>query len=285
MIVVNTKYESAGRVILEKALKGIKCVRDDHDYTKYDTAIFMAPDSEVRLAKYQNPKIKCIIFDPKASRLGEVRAADLLIVSSIEQREFFLRYNKNIRIHYMFPDVKPLKKKPHNKIIIGYHGNKQHLEEALDLKIALDNLTNVEFWAIYNIEKLGKWTKNVPEFCPVKHIQWTPEMKELAYVDIGVVPSLKPVWKLTNDYVSRYKMSSNPGRLWVFSQLDIPVIADFTPSSCQFIKDGHNGLLVGSSDGWMQAIKTLFDPKLRKKLAGRLHKDMAKYNKQKPLCE
>jgi hypothetical protein len=105
MKVLNTKYESAGRVVLEDALKGIKVARNDRDYTKYDTAIFMSPDSEVKYAKSINPKIKCIIFDPKTNNLEDVRLADELIVSSIEQREFFLKYNQNIKIYYMFPDI------------------------------------------------------------------------------------------------------------------------------------------------------------------------------------
>jgi len=279
MKVLNTKYESAGRVVLEDALKGIKVVRNDCDYTKYDTAIFMSPDSEVRLAKYINPNIKCIIFDPKASRIGEARKADLLIVSSIEQREFFLKYNKNINIYYMFPDTKPSYPKHKNKkvITIGYHGNKQHLEEMTELTKALDDLAEeypIKFVAVYGIKKLGKWTKNVPKVCPVEHIQWEHNIK--MDFDIGVVPSLKPTFKLTDDYVSRYKYSNNPGRIWVFSQLGIPVIADFTPSSCQIIKDGHNGLLVGTKEGWIRAIKMLFDVELRNKLSYNLRRELKK---------
>jgi glycosyltransferase involved in cell wall biosynthesis len=278
MKVLNTKYESAGRVVLEDTLKGIKVARNDRDYTKYDTAIFMSPDSEVKYAKSINPKIKCIIFDPKTNNLEDVRLADELIVSSIEQREFFLKYNQNIKIYYMFPDTgKPffhLMKL--EKIMVGYHGNKKHLEEAKELMEALDEIPNIEFMAYYNIKKFGLWTKNLPKKCPVNHVQWTGEWNELTWCDIGVVPSLKPTWKLTNDYVSRYKYSNNPGRIWVFSQLGIPVIADFTPSSCQIIKDGHNGLLVGTKEGWVRAIKMLFDVELRNKLSYNLRRELKK---------
>jgi glycosyltransferase involved in cell wall biosynthesis len=278
MIVVNTKYESAGRVVLEDALKGIKVARNDRDYTKYDTAIFMSPDSEVKYAKSINPKIKCIIFDPKTNNLEDVRLADELIVSSIEQREFFLKYNPNIKIYYMFPDVEENKRKfvLDIPVIVAYHGNKQHLEESTELIEALDSVYGIQFWAIYNIKKLGMWNKNLPKKCPVKHIQWQPNLRVLKYCDIGVVPSLKPTWKLNNDYVSRYKYSNNPGRIWVFSQLGIPVIADFTPSSCQIIKDGHNGLLVGTKEGWIRAIKMLFDVELRNKLSYNLRRELKK---------
>jgi glycosyltransferase involved in cell wall biosynthesis len=282
MKVLNTTYESAGRVVLEDALKGIKVARNDRDYTKYDTAIFMSPDSEVKYAKSINPKIKCIIFDPKTNNLEDVRLADELIVSSIEQREFFLKYNQNIKIYYMFPEVKEKLLKHKNAQIriplihIFYHGNKQHLEEATELMKALDEFNNVVFHAIYNIKKLGMWTKNLPKVCPVVHTQWTPKLTRLKNCDIGVVPSLKPTWKLNNDYVSRYKYSNNPGRIWVFSQLGIPVIADFTPSSCQIIKDGHNGLLVGTKEGWIRAIKMLFDVELRNKLSYNLRRELKK---------
>lgn len=286
MITVNTKYESAGRVVLEDALKGIKCARNDRDYTKYDTVIFMAPDSEVKFAKKINPAIKCIIFDPKTNNLEDVRLADELIVSSIEQREFFLKYNKNIQIYYMFPPVYRYNNQKGQTIFIGYHGNKQHLEEMTELTKALDDLAvdyDIALIASYNINKLGMWKKNRPKICKVLDRQWSSEYYELNPSCIGVCPSLKPTWKLTDDYVSRYKYSNNPGRIWVFSQLGIPVIADFTPSSCQFIKDGHNGLLVGSKEGWKRAIEMLFDPKLRNKLANNLRKDMEKYKKQKLL--
>jgi len=62
----------------------------------------MAPDSSVRDAKKKNPKLICGIFDPKVSRvwqIEEAELADFLIVSSIEQRDFFLTYNKNIFIY------------------------------------------------------------------------------------------------------------------------------------------------------------------------------------------
>jgi glycosyltransferase involved in cell wall biosynthesis len=306
MKVLNTKYESAGRVVLEDALKGIKVARNDRDYTKYDTAIFMSPDSEVRYAKSINPKIRCIIFDPKATtkkQKAENKIADLLIVSSIEQRDFFLTFNENVYIYYMFPDTPEVVKQHSNKdkLIIGYHGNKQHLSSMVEVSKALDEVAKelpIELWAIYNIKKLGKW-KNTPKICPVKHIQWSKETQVdyLKLCDIGLVPSMIPSPKLLarpfkslfynrfiynpegyskNDYVSRFKMSNNPGRIWVFSQLGIPVIADFTPSACQVIKDEHSGLLVGTKEGWVRAIKMLFDVELRNKLSYNLRRELKK---------
>ena len=58
-----------------------------------------------------------------------------------------------------------------------------------------------------------------------------------------------------DDYIIRFKMPSNPGRMIVFWKLGIPVVADFLPSHFQFIKEGVNGLLASSSAGWYHSIR------------------------------
>lgn len=292
--VVNTNYglDAAGRVVLEGLKLRLKkrgydlAENDWKNYSNYDVAIFMAPDSKIREAKSKNSKLLCGIFDPKVTlyrQRKEVEVADFLVVSSIEQREFFLKYNKNVFIYYMFPDIQA-KEKIHTdkeKIIISYHGNKQHLDAMGDVSWALDQISenhNIELWAIYNHKKLGKWNSNAPKKCPVKHIQWVKEemASHLAQVDIGITPSLSPIPFLvrvlgrplrsfilnregyhSNDHILRFKASNNPGRMYVFSQLGIPVISDFTPSSCQMIHDNQSGLLVGTKEGWRDALERL----------------------------
>jgi len=287
--VINTNYKSAGTNVLnglEKRLResGYEVSRNDwSNYSNYNVAIFMAPDSSVEKAKKENPKLICGIFDPKVTLLWqvkEIKSADFIIVSSIEQKEYLLKYNKNIFIYYMFPNMEEIKKEhiEKSKIIIGYHGNKQHLSAMKDASWALDQLAKdyeIEFWAIYNIKKLRKWNKNIPKICPTKHIQWSEEdvSTNLSQCDIGIVPSVLPsssFWGRplssfllnsegyhNNDYVERFKFSNNPGRIYVFSQLNIPVVTDFTPSACQIIKDGESGLLVGTKEGWYEALKKL----------------------------
>lgn len=299
--VVNTKYNAAGTVVLEGVVKRLQdslehtVSRNDFDhYENYDVAIFMAPDSQLQKAKKQNNRLLCGIFDPKVTlswQKKEVRMADFLIVSSIEQRDFFLKYNKNIFIYYMFPDLPEIEKvhTDKEKIIIGYHGNKQHLDAMHDLSWALDRLSEkkpVEFHAIYNIKKLGKWCKNLPKKCPVHHVQWSEEtvVGDLVKCDIGVLPSLLPAPSFfarpfltfllnmegyhNNDYVSRYKLTNNPGRLYVFTRAGLPVVADFTPSACQFIEDRKSGMLVGTKEGWLSSLEQLVnDFKKREVLA------------------
>lgn len=296
---INTEYggsnglraAGAGRVVLEGLVSrlepaGHAVVRNQWDsYDGVDVTIFMARDSQVREAKQKNKKMLCGIFDPKPVydwQRAEVRAADFLIVSSIEQRDFFLRYNKNVFIYYMFPDVPEIPKQhdKKEKIIIGYHGNKQHLDGMPMVSRALDVLAQkypIELWAIYNVGELGVWSRNRPKKCPVRHIQWSPDVyaTELTHCDIGIMPSTVPVHQFwarplrslirflnyegynRNDYIQRYKMSNNPGRLYPFVQLGIPVVTDFTPSSCQFIEQGVSGFLAGSVAGWECAIEQL----------------------------
>jgi hypothetical protein len=299
--VVNTNYnKSAGTTVLEGVMKrlssaGHELTRNDWGgYANYDIAIFMAPDSQVREAKSLNPGLTCGIFDPKVTRswqIKEVKAADFLIVSSIEQKEFFLKYNKNTFIYYMFPDTPEIKKTHSRKdrIVIGYHGNKQHLDAMRDVSWALDQIAdkhNIELRVIYNLKQLGKWRLNRPKKCPVVDVQWEKEkfVQDLSQCDIGIVPSIipaphffarpllsffyDPVDYKRNDYVNRYKMSNNPGRMYVFSQINIPIVTDFTPSACQIIKDGESGFLAGTREGWKYALENLInDHELRTKLS------------------
>jgi len=302
--VINTNYNAAGTLVLEGLVKRLpEATRNDwENYQDFDVAIFMAPDSQVRKAKRQNSKLLAGIFDPKVSNArqrAEARAADFLVVSSIEQRDFFLRFNKNIFIYYMFPDV-PASEKVHadsGRVIIGYHGNKQHLDGMKDASWALDEIAKtreVELRAIYNIKKLGTWSQNSPKICPVTHVQWEEGkfLEDLKSCDIGIAPSALPAPKfwarpiksffrnlvsyVKNDYVLRFKMSNNPGRLYVFSQLGLPVVTDFTPSACQMITDGRSGALVGTREGWKTALENLIlDVEKRKEYSRNLRSHIA----------
>ncbi len=310
-ILINTNYNAAGtKVCVEdmapRLIKaGHKLARNDWDnYQNYDVILFMAPDSQVRKARATNKNAVIGIMDPKLSKkwqTQEARAADFLLVSSLEQREAFLKYNPNCFIYYMFPDIKE-KKKAHTKkekIIIGYHGNKLHLHcfypkitKALE---KLSSLYDIELWAIYNIKNLGKWKKGVPKNLKVRHIQWSEDAyhKYLSQCDIGIVNNEIPIARKralvfskqlrylfgfnfgydTNDYLVRFKFSSNPGRIYVFSQLYIPVVTDFSPSSGQIVSDCSSGFIVNSEEGWFHALEKLIrSHELRAKFALNLKK-------------
>lgn len=295
--------------------RGVDATLNDwNGYGPYDVAVFLGYDHEIERARRENPRIRVALADPKQSRrelLEAARSADLLLVSSVEQRDVFLRQNRNVVVLYMFPPMR-VRERIHTArepIVIGYHGNRIHLECMYDgLKLALEELgrrRSIEFWAIYNIDTHGRARIGVPDegLVPTRHIPWNDERapdsevsivfyEELAKVDIGVVPSELPVRDRLRaleataydepqfayepfDHLVRFKASANPGRLYPFAQLGIPVVADFFPSASQCIRDGESGFVVSSAYGWLEALETLADdPELRSAMARRLREDL-----------
>ena len=284
---------SAGHVVTKN---------DWHSYGNYDLALFMSPDSEVARAKQINGNIVCGIMDPKIDTKklrANARSADFVLVSSIEQREALMAFNSKVFIYFMFPRMKKIFKehKQNKPIRIGFHGNIEHLDAFLPtITRALDRLAeeiNVELAVIYNIKKVGKWKMGAPKKMRVKHIQWRQEdcYKELSKCDIGIANNViyQPRIMLAvdsaiyymrrfgvrvnrpvnpKDYLVRYKYSANPGRLYVFAQLGVPVVSDFVPSANQFIRDGETGFIVNTESGWYTALKELAQsPELRQAMS------------------
>ena len=270
---------------------------------KYDFIFTMGNNPSAHKIKNENPDSSLIICDPKQSNIDYVKnviSSDLVLACSIEQKDIFLRLNSNIIIFPAFPEVKEKKKyhKKKEKIIIGYHGNRVHLN-AMNKNIifAIQELSKqyrIQINLIYNIDKLGKVHKLAHQFSnlSVKHIQWNSLSfnNELDKLDIGIAPSLLPInnnYKAKEklmiknikvnyepfDYVIRYKCSSNSGRISVFAKKYIPVIAEPTPSNCQIINDGVNGFLSYSYYSWLQNLELLIsDYKLRNKISNNLIK-------------
>jgi hypothetical protein len=258
-----------------------------NDYRSYDVVVFMGYDSSILNARYQNPNIKVVLADPKLTSKKYIKAAidaDLLLVSSIEQRDSFLRLNQNILIYYMFPDFpRRLKNHTNNKsLILAYHGNRVHLDAMQHfVSPALSALARerpVELHCIYNIAHLGLSDLSHVQSrgVQVKHIQWNPDtlLDDLSLADIGLMPNELPIRERLEalsqtaypvgayayepfDHLVRYKVSSNPGRLFPFACVGIPVVADFCPSASQFLRDGVSGFIASSPHGWYFALNQL----------------------------
>ena len=124
-------------------------------------------------------------------------------------------------------------------------------------------------------------------------------LDELAGVDVGIVPNLLPIHDPRRalrrtaslepslayepyDYLLRLKASSNPGRMYPFARLGIPVVADLTPSLAQFVLDGVSGFLAASPQGWLDALERLAEePALRSSMAVELRTRLdAAYDRQ-----
>jgi predicted house-cleaning noncanonical NTP pyrophosphatase (MazG superfamily) len=306
-IVFNTHLpQTAASIFYQEALSKLEnlTINCFDDYSQYDVALFMSFKkdlNEIKKARAANPQIKIGIVDPRSSQVELfIEQIDFFIVDSIETKDFFTKYQKPLFSYYEYPEIKEINKihVPKKKITIGYHGNKVHLysmsphiTKALDL---LAENYEIEFWAIYNISHLGIWNVGLPKKIQVKHIQWSPEVYEefLSKVDIGIVPNLMPIKNLKrmksksqiaktafldseDDYLLRFKVSSNAGRIFIFAKLGIPIVADMFPSALQFIRDEKSGLLAYSSAAWYTALERLIlDHQYRNTLANTLIEEM-----------
>lgn len=259
-------------------------VSDWDNYGSYDVAIFMAEDADCTATRAANPRIRIGIADPKPTTIRQARDADFCIVSSIEQREVFLQFNRSQFIYYMIPkfDAYTVAHRAKEVHRIFYHGNKVHLNGSYHgLVPALNELGKkypIEFNAIYNVDALSPWTMGRPDprSCPTRDLQWYPNCYKdyFADADIGVVQNLMP-WRQEGlirrlgmvsrslllesafDHVAKYKSSANAGRAFIFGYFGIPVVADAIPSTCDAIVDGHSGRLVLTAGGWYDALEEL----------------------------
>lgn len=274
--------------------------RDWNSYCDFDVALFMSyPQDlkEIPISRQKNPKLKIGLIDPRGSINSKIiDDIDFIIVDSLEMRDFFSKYQRPIFTYYEYPDLKPISKKHEQKdtIIIGYHGNKVHLESMYPrITSAIKQLGqrySIEFWAMYNVAELGEWKSGFSSRVPVRHVQWSEEnyYKYLAAVDIGIVPNIMPinnlaelkrksvVWQSTyldrdDDYLLKFKLTSNAGRIIVFGLLGLPIVADMYPSAMQFITDGEDGFVAYSTAGWYRALEKLIkSEQLRQEFSDKL---------------
>lgn len=298
---LNTHRDDAGtRVCIYDLFTALQALgenaslNDWSSYKKYDVVVFMGYDHEMQRAKRENSQVKIVLADPKLSQkkyIDAARAADLLLVSSVEQRDSFLRINQNIMIYYMFPKLEPQVRSHDNHagLTVMYHGNRVHLDAmrhtVAPALTALAREWPVEFRCIYNIRELGRADLAYLERSgvTVTHQQWNSEslVKNLSLGDVGVMPNELPIRNRLSalsetafsegnyayepfDHLIRFKISANPGRLYPFACAGLPVVADFCPSAAQFIQDGESGFLASSPHGWYFALAQLAaDPMLR----------------------
>lgn len=288
-------------------------VNDFESYQNYDVAIFgkgSAPD-QLAMARSTNPEILIGVVQPNDITVkgkANLRLADFYIVGSIEERDYFRRHNPKTFIYPLIEQIVGRWKLHEDKktTVIGYHGNRVHLEEnSAALVEALTKLgkeRDIEFRAIYNIEAVGRW-KTAPSV-PMKHVQWTLDTiwDELLECDIGVVPGVRSIRRIALfpqqvvDWLNRalelrskvrspeweyrqiFKINSNAGRSYVFHQLGIPVVADFVPSNFHILGNPENGYLAHSVEGWYSALAELAaSAEYRKKIARNAYAEFCRH--------
>ena len=268
-------------------------------YVNYDVVLFMSYDEATYEAKKQNSRILTGIIDPRANHKNNLDYTDFLVVNGIESRDYFTRFIDNIFVYhlqFLVGNQKKLSPKNNKKFILGYHGNKIHLNSMFPrVTNALNKIAkefDIELWAMYNVNKLGRcnFDKHKDILFKIKHIQYSEENydKFLAKSDIGLVPQNIPIKKniffnflvgtfdkryneSNNDFFFRFKETTNLGRHLVFAQYGIPIISDMSPSACSFIEYGANGYLAHHSDSWYKCMRLLIEnKKLRLKMGNNL---------------
>ncbi len=240
-------------------------------------------------------------LEPRAAQANAINRYDFVVVNSIEAADYFSLPDQPVFIFPTFPIMDPVEvisndNRSTNTLRIGYHGNKIHLS-AMHPRItqALNRLgkqIEIEFWVMYNIRELGNWNENGLKGISVKHIQYEPEnyLKYISKVDIGIVPQLMPVresrlirWLVGSsfsrfnerhdNFIMRFKETTNNGRAYVFAQYGIPVVADMTPSSCALFGESEYGYVAYSTNQWFNALQRLAqDMGLRRKMGLALKK-------------
>jgi glycosyltransferase involved in cell wall biosynthesis len=245
------------------------------------------------ILKIKKKKIKIGVIQANFDK-KKIDLADFLIVGSIIEKDAHAFFNKPT---FHFPlcedyNVKKKIKDDNENLILGYHGNLEHLNELDDnFLFAIDKLNkkyNFEFHVIYD-KTLGKW-KRKPN-CIIREIHWTDDeiLNFLSYVDIGICPGLrennsfisskiiKKIFskstKRDNDLVLQFKPNTNSGRAFLFHQHLIPVVADFSPTHFHILSNENNGFLAFSKGGWYNSLQKLIENKnLRHEIAKNAYK-------------
>ena len=258
--------------------EGIKVLVNRLDDVVDTNLVIILGKSDVqKFGFYKNkyPKNLIGIINPEG---GIQYDADFIIAGSVEEKDS-LSQNKNVII---FPLIEKeyltVSKKVHShkeKLVIGMHGSYSHLSKLRPhLKIAIEELnkvTDVHLKVITN-PNAPKWKYGRPKIQNLEIVEWNFETfsDELLACDIGIVPNItdiKPALKKTSrklglyntDYFFRLKNKSNAGRMFVFIQHGIPVVADFTPSNMHILANPDSGYAVFSKNGWLNAFIDLLD--------------------------
>lgn len=276
------------------------------DFEKFDIILLTGFEADCIFFAEKFHKIrretKIGIVDPKnISVLKYLPRVDFIVVDSLEMELEFSKFNKPILRVSEFPKIQQEKSlaelKFGRKIIIAYHGNRQHIISMYpEITSALEMLAaqyEVELRLIYNVRSLGKVPNIFPDTITVKHIQWTPNVySSLADCHFGIVPNLMPIQKKSyrkisvsrfflekeDDYILRFKMLSNPGRLLVFWQLGIPVVADITPSNIELVQHGKNSYLAYDRYSYLKAFLSLSCEDTNKACRSKLQSDYSLFD-------
>jgi hypothetical protein len=261
--------------------------------------------AELEIFRNLGPKMLICLADPKLSTREQIAIAktvDFCLVGSIEhQAQADLHGIFDTFLIYWVPELEGIDAAPSGlgstAITLFYHGNRAHLEAFGEMILPkIDELASrheLVLEAHYRISRTGRWRPATRlRNLEIQQVEWSePNVWEsLRDCDIGIVPNLTPSKntigtafsaKLNNPVVRlnkygyrkddsklRFKMSSNPGRIYPFGYFSKPVVADFYPSSGALIEDGVHGFLPLNPTQWTLCLERLIeDRNLRLQMA------------------
>ena len=251
---------------------GIESIIKPENYDNYDIHIYGKNNYKIK----NKNKINGIINPDADCNLDKLSLFDFIIVGSLEEKDSLIKYHDNIfifpLIEKMYLNVKPKEHKKKDEIIIGYHGNQNHLNHlTLGLDKALERLNDkFNIKLIYLCSNNEEWKDGIPNI-KKQFIKWELDniKNTILSFDIGIIPNISEYYndndldenielgKYNTDIKVRFKNKSNNGRLLVLAQCGIPVVADMTPSNMHVLGNPDNGFAVLSSEGWYKALYKL----------------------------
>lgn len=221
---------------------------------------------------------------------------DFIIVGSPEEKSSLLPACKNVfvvnLIERMYQAATLKNHTDDDVLTIGYHGSFSHLAKmgtsgfiSAFLKVRekqpglkLSTLTSDPAICDRIFHSLGLSS----DLYENKKWKFKTAFQDISAFDVGIVPNITDIMTMIpkmrefvsvesglyeTDFCVRYKNKSNAGRSFVFNQLGIPVIADFTPSNMPMFHDEICGSLASNEAGYQIAIERFLNADERNKVA------------------
>lgn len=258
---------------------------------------------ELAQMKRRFPGLVFVLADPKVQTRDQLASsvlADFCLVGSFEhEARVTMLGGTALRFHWRpnldsFRPVPPSEQSESKRVRLFYHGNRAHLESLSATALAaIDSLAkthSIVLEAHYSKRRAGPW--RVPRWVrnlEVEHWDWEEPTvwQRLALSDIGIVPAalpaspirpvverrtrlnawMNPMALRRDDYLLRFKVTANPGRIIPFGHFAKPVVSDFFPSSAELLRDGVDGFLALNSEQWRRGLeKLILDKGLRQRM-------------------
>lgn len=197
------------------------------------------------------------------------KAATAMTVSTEPLVEAYKQFNKNIHVLHNYNDVSDWKyqkfKRPDGKLVIGWAGSQTHEADFHILEPVIEAL-----WQKYGERIIfaicgglpEKLTKRLPEgsyavFSGTRTMRDYPERLASWGFDIGLAPLKK----------SAFNEGKAHGKWMEYAMYRIPTVASIVGPYRRVVEDGRTGLLVDSTEEWVEAISRLVDsPALRQQI-------------------